>query len=235
MTGAETTAYVDQYLAAVSYLDQTWPFNRGLAGDEVIAYAVRRALLGDPWESKENGHGYLLVPSLGTRTELNPGITDSDDLREFARGAITGRRLAFCDLCDKPILTSGGVAPRCRTAGPDRFRRVRIPQADALGRAPRPHPARPRRGHPEMNVDEMPTPQLIRLVQTWPTVREVAVEYALPEWWIRTQVERSRVRAMKLTTLRIDPDDWRRFLRDSMTTPAAASPTGPARPAEATT
>jgi len=86
-----------------------------------------------------------------------------------------------------------------------------------------------------MNVDEMPTPQLIRLVQTWPTVREVAVEYALPEWWIRTQVERSRVRAMKLTTLRIDPDDWRRFLRDSMTTPAAASPTGPARPAEATT
>lgn len=109
MTGAETTAYVDQYLAAVNYLDQTWPFNRGLAGDEVIAYAVRRALLGDPWESKENGHGYLLVPSLGTRTELNPGITDSDDLREFARGAITGRRLAFCDLCDKPILTSGGA------------------------------------------------------------------------------------------------------------------------------
>jgi len=75
VTGAKITAYVDQYLAAVNYLDQTWPFNRGLAGDEVIAYAVRRALLGDPWESKENGHGYLLVPSLGTRTELNPGIT----------------------------------------------------------------------------------------------------------------------------------------------------------------
>jgi len=31
VTGAETTAYVDQYLAAVNYLDQTWPFNRGLA------------------------------------------------------------------------------------------------------------------------------------------------------------------------------------------------------------
>lgn len=79
-----------------------------------------------------------------------------------------------------------------------------------------------------MNVDEMPTPQLIRLVQTWPTVREVAVEYALPEWWIRTQVERSRVRAMKLTTLRIDPDDWRRFLRDSM--PPRPPPSLPGQP-----
>ncbi len=86
-----------------------------------------------------------------------------------------------------------------------------------------------------MNVEEMPTPELIRLVATWPTVREVAVEYALPEWWIRTQVERSRVRAMKLTTLRIDPDDWQRFLRDSMTTPADASPTVPPRPAGAAT
>jgi len=103
--GAGTAAHVDQYLAAVHYLDnpETWPFNRDPASNsDVVAGAIFRAL-SEPWENKDNGHGYLLVWSLGVLQELNPGITDSGDLLAWARGVVGDRSPRVCDLCERPI------------------------------------------------------------------------------------------------------------------------------------
>ena len=59
-------------------------------------------------------------------------------------------------------------------------------------------------------------PEFVRKVQSWPTVAEVAEAYGLPESWIRTQIEKRRVRAMRLQVLRVDPDSWQAFLAESL-------------------
>ncbi len=110
MTAPGVTAYGDQYMEASNFLDRTWQHNRTLSHAASVADAVRRGL-GEPWEGKENGHGYLLVPHLGICQELNPGLTEPGDLLAFMRGVLGDRRPVACDLCERPIAEAGRWLP----------------------------------------------------------------------------------------------------------------------------
>lgn len=49
----------------------------------------------------------------------------------------------------------------------------------------------------------------------WPTIRDLADEYGLPERFVRSAVERRKVEAIKLDVLRINPESWAQFLERS--------------------
>lgn len=57
----------------------------------------------------------------------------------------------------------------------------------------------------------------LKAASAWPTVREIVAEYGVPENWVRSHIERRHVRAVRLATLRVDPEDWERFLLDRQT------------------
>lgn len=48
----------------------------------------------------------------------------------------------------------------------------------------------------------------------WPTVREVAETYGLGLRWLQKQVAARKFRAVRLNVLRIDPEDFVRWLNE---------------------
>jgi len=56
------------------------------------------------------------------------------------------------------------------------------------------------------------TTRLVREAITWPTVREVAEEWNVPEQYVRSMIERRRVGAIRLDRIRIDPESWANYM-----------------------
>lgn len=53
---------------------------------------------------------------------------------------------------------------------------------------------------------------LVREAANWPTPRELAEQYDVPEWWVRRYIERGEVEAIKLAVIRVNPTSWTAFL-----------------------
>lgn len=51
----------------------------------------------------------------------------------------------------------------------------------------------------------------------WPTVREVAEMYGLSLRWTQNQVKAGRFRCIRLNLVRVDPEDFLRFLNERNT------------------
>lgn len=58
------------------------------------------------------------------------------------------------------------------------------------------------------------TKAFIREALTWPSIREVAEEWGLREGFVRSVVERGKVTAVRLNTIRVDPESWDRFINE---------------------
>ena len=65
---------------------------------------------------------------------------------------------------------------------------------------------------PDAGSDEVKA--FIREAMTWPSIREVAEEWGMSEAYVRKIVEKGRVTAVRLNTIRIDPDSWDRYVND---------------------
>lgn len=57
------------------------------------------------------------------------------------------------------------------------------------------------------------TQRFIQTAARWPTIREIAETWDLPERFVRSCVERQKVSAIRLDFLRIDPASWEEFMR----------------------
>ena len=57
--------------------------------------------------------------------------------------------------------------------------------------------------------------RVIREAATWPNIRDIAEQYGLPERFVRGAVERRKVTAVRLDMIRINPDSWVDFMRES--------------------
>lgn len=56
------------------------------------------------------------------------------------------------------------------------------------------------------------TQDFIRTAAEWPTIREIADEWNVPERYVRSVVERRRVNAVRLDFVRIDPESWAGYM-----------------------
>ena len=76
-----------------------------------------------------------------------------------------------------------------------------------------------------MSVKHKPTPLARKTAQPmsaedfqratdWPTVREVAEMYGLSLRWTQEQVKAGRFRCIRLNLVRVDPEDFLRFLNE---------------------
>ncbi|KRB47587.1 helix-turn-helix domain-containing protein [Terrabacter sp. Root181] len=53
-----------------------------------------------------------------------------------------------------------------------------------------------------------------RAARDWPTALEIAEEYGVNVRWVHDMLRERRFRAVRINVLRIDPDDFVRFLND---------------------
>lgn len=60
---------------------------------------------------------------------------------------------------------------------------------------------------------EADTQHFIREASTWPTIRETAEAWNVPERYVRSMVERRRVAAVRLDFIRINPESWAEYMR----------------------
>lgn len=71
---------------------------------------------------------------------------------------------------------------------------------------PKPKPAKPA-PEPYTAVD-------FQIAGTWPTVQEVADAYGIRKRWLLDMIADRKFRVIRLNSLRIDPEDFTRFLND---------------------
>jgi len=57
------------------------------------------------------------------------------------------------------------------------------------------------------------TRAFVREAMTWPTVREIANEWEVPERYVRSTIERRKVSAVRLDFVRVNPASWEEFMR----------------------
>lgn len=52
----------------------------------------------------------------------------------------------------------------------------------------------------------------IRVAAKWPTIADIALDWDLPERYVRGLVERRAVECIRLDFIRINPDSWAEYM-----------------------
>lgn len=60
---------------------------------------------------------------------------------------------------------------------------------------------------------DTPTQEFIRSAAGWPTVRQIAEEWNVPERFVRSTIERRKVSAIRLDFVRVNPRSWEQFMK----------------------